>query len=110
MRTTSFSLSLVLIALAACSAKPTIAPQTATSQVLAADTPQTTVEGNTFIAPAEWKMDVRGVATILEAPEGGSRIALVDVRAADADAAVAAARAADPAPGAPERITRRQSV
>jgi CubicO group peptidase (beta-lactamase class C family) len=34
---------------------------------------------------------VRGPATVLEAPEGGSFIALVDVRAKDADAAVAAA-------------------
>jgi CubicO group peptidase (beta-lactamase class C family) len=63
-------------------------------EVLAADTPRTTVEGNTFVAPAGWSIAVRGPATILEAPEGGSRIALVDVRAANADAAVAAAWAA----------------
>jgi len=37
---------------------------------------------------------VRGPATILEPPEGGSHIALVDVRAPDAGAAVAAAWAA----------------
>jgi CubicO group peptidase (beta-lactamase class C family) len=52
------------------------------------------VEGATFIAPAGWSIAVRGPATILEAPEGDSRIALVDVRAADADGAVAAAWAA----------------
>jgi CubicO group peptidase (beta-lactamase class C family) len=58
---------------------------------LAADTPKTTVLGNTFIAPAEWTVSVKGPATILEAPEGGSWIALVDVTAADSDAALAAA-------------------
>jgi CubicO group peptidase (beta-lactamase class C family) len=65
---------------------PTAAPER-----LAADTPTTTVLGNTFIAPAEWTVTVRGPATILEPPEGGSWIAFVDVTAADADAAVAAA-------------------
>ena len=61
---------------------------------LAADAPQTTVEGNTFIAPAGWTVTVRGLATVLEPPEGDSHIALIDVRAADGDAAVAAAWAA----------------
>ena len=65
---------------------------------LAADTPAKTVEGNTFVAPAGWSLSVRGPATILEAPEGDSRIALVDVRARDADAAVRAAWAAYGAP------------
>jgi CubicO group peptidase (beta-lactamase class C family) len=58
---------------------------------LAADTPMETVEGATFIAPAGWTITVRGPATILETPEGDSRIALVDVRAPDADSAVALA-------------------
>jgi len=64
---------------------------------IAADTPRTTVAGNTFVAPAGWSLVVRGPATILEAPEGGSFIALVDVAVTDAaaaDAAVAAAWAA----------------
>ncbi len=65
---------------------------------LAADTPAKTVEGNTFVAPAGWSLSVRGPATILEAPERDSRIALVDVRAKDADAAVRAAWAAYGAP------------
>ena len=55
------------------------------------DTPSTTVAGNTFIAPAGWSLTVRGPATVLEPPEGGSAIALVDVRAPSADSAVAAA-------------------
>lgn len=61
---------------------------------LTADTPQTTVAGNTFIAPAGWRVVVSGPATILEPPEAGSRIAIVDVEAKDADAAVALAWAA----------------
>ncbi len=66
----------------------------AVPEVLAADTPRTTAKGATFIAPAGWSIVVRGPATILEAPEPGSRIALVDVEAKDADEAVAAAWAA----------------
>jgi CubicO group peptidase (beta-lactamase class C family) len=61
---------------------------------LNADLPSTTVAGNTFIAPAGWVLTVRGAATVLEAPEGGSFVALVDVEAPDSDAAVAAAWAA----------------
>lgn len=61
---------------------------------LAADTPMETVEGATFIAPDDWTVSVRGPATILAAPEGDSRIALVDVRAPEADSAVALAWAA----------------
>jgi CubicO group peptidase (beta-lactamase class C family) len=64
------------------------------AQPLAADTPQTTARGNTFIAPAGWTVRRSGEATIVAAPEGDSWIALVDVEAEDADAAVAAAWAA----------------
>lgn len=64
------------------------------AETLAEDSPRTTVNGNTFVAPAGWRLETRGPATILTVPEGGSRIALVDVAAADADAAVAAAWAA----------------
>jgi CubicO group peptidase (beta-lactamase class C family) len=73
---------------------------------MTADTPRTTVLGNSFIAPAGWSVSVRGPATILAAPEEDSRIALVDVRAADADAAVAAAWAAyDPDAKWPLKVT-----
>ncbi|HET8538817.1 MAG TPA: serine hydrolase domain-containing protein [Anaeromyxobacter sp.] len=78
----------------AAEAAPAAPPSAAPPERLAADTPRTTVEGNAFVAPAAWSISVRGPATILEAPEGGSRLALVDVRADDADAAVAAAWAA----------------
>jgi len=76
---------------------PTVSPgptQAAVGEKLAADTPKTTVAGNTFIAPVGWTITVKGPATLLEAPEAGSRIALVDVQAKDADAAVALAWAA----------------
>ena len=66
-------------------------PLAAQSEVMTADTPKTTVAGNTFIAPAGWQVSVRGNATILAAPEGGSHVALIDVKAKDADSAVAAA-------------------
>jgi len=61
---------------------------------LDADTPATTARGNPFVAPAEWTIGVAGDLTLLTAPEGDSRIVLVDVpesAAPDADAAVAAA-------------------
>jgi CubicO group peptidase (beta-lactamase class C family) len=64
------------------------------SKRLTADTPTTTVLGNTFIAPAGWNISVRGPATILEAPEGDSWIVLVDVHAKGGDAALKAGWAA----------------
>ena len=88
----------VLIFLASLTLQSTSAapqqPPAAKGEVLAADTARTTVEGNKFVAPAGWRIEVRGPATILTAPEGASHIALVDVKAKDADAAVAAAWAA----------------
>ncbi len=80
-------LSLVVGRLFAQVAAPAPAP-------LAADTPSSTVLGNTFIAPAGWTVSVRGPATVLAPPEGDSWIVLVDVDAKDADAAMAAAWAA----------------
>src|SRR5262245_41295832 len=64
---------------------------------ITAGSPKTSVAGNTCVAPAEWSLVVRGPATILESPEGGSFIALIDVPvkdAATAEAALAAAWAA----------------
>ena len=58
---------------------------------LSADTPKTTVLGNAFIAPKDWSIRVKGPATILEAPEGDSWVALVDVEAKTQDEALAAA-------------------
>jgi len=72
-----------------------LAQAAAAAAPLAADTPSTTTAGNRFLAPQGWKLSQRGPATLLEAPEGGSLVVLMDVAdAADADAAVAAAWAA----------------
>src|SRR5437764_1326892 len=72
-----------------------LAAQTSsTPEHLTADTPKQTVAGASFIAPADWTFSVHGPATILTAPEGDSRIALVDVRAPTAVSAVALAWAA----------------
>ncbi len=74
--------------LAACLVQISLDAQIAQGAPLAADTPSTTATGNTFIAPADWSLRVDGAATIIEAPEGDSRIALIDVSASDADSAV----------------------
>ncbi|MBC7977590.1 MAG: beta-lactamase family protein [Myxococcales bacterium] len=60
----------------------------AKKEVMAADTPRTTVTGNGFVVPAGWAVRVSGPATIVEGPEADSWIALVDVKAKDAEAAV----------------------
>ena len=61
------------------------------SERLTTDTPKTTVLGNAFIAPRDWSIRVKGSASILEAPEGDSWIALVDVQAKGPEEALAAA-------------------
>jgi CubicO group peptidase (beta-lactamase class C family) len=76
----------------------------APKEQLKADTPKTTVLGNPFIAPAGWSVAVRGPATIVEAPEGDSRIVMVDVQAKDADAALAAGWAAYQKPKWPMQV------
>lgn len=98
------SLPLVCALLLVCASAPlaksaslqtSMIPSAATDEILAADTPRTTVDGNGFIAPAGWSIRTDGAAIILTVPEGGSHIALFDVGTAkDADAAVAAAWAA----------------
>jgi CubicO group peptidase (beta-lactamase class C family) len=92
MSNRTYSLFLAFFVVFGCSSRP--APESVHVETLTADTLKATVEGNTFIAPAGWNFTVRGTATILQAPEGDSRIALVDVHAKDGDAAVAAGWAA----------------
>jgi CubicO group peptidase (beta-lactamase class C family) len=72
------------------------APKSAASEPerLAADTPRATAAGNTFVAPGGWTILQKDKATILEAPEGGSYVAIFDVTAPDPEAALAAAWAA----------------
>ena len=73
-------------------ATPAPAPAATPAEKLTADTPKTTVAGNTFIAPVEWSLRVRGTGTMLEAPEGGSVVAIYDLATAN-DAADAVAQA-----------------
>src|SRR5215470_14983804 len=73
---------------------PVPAAVPAPKEHMAGDTPRTTTEGSRFIAPADWDLVVRGSATIVSPPEDGNAIALVDVHAPDADAAVKLAWAA----------------
>jgi CubicO group peptidase (beta-lactamase class C family) len=88
-------LSLVL-AVILCSAVVAQAPHAPgvsarASEHLSADTPKTTVLGNAFLAPKDWSIRVQGPATIVQAPEGNSWIALVDVQARGPKEALAAA-------------------
>lgn len=55
-----------------------------------ADTPKTTRDGSKFVAPGGWSIFTNGNAVVLT-PEGDSKVALVDVAAKDADAAVKSA-------------------
>jgi len=82
------------VALASCTAPVRDAPPALDGGVslapstLTADTPGATNRGNTFIAPRGWTLRRTGDLIVVEAPEAGSRIAIVDVQAADAQAAV----------------------
>jgi CubicO group peptidase (beta-lactamase class C family) len=58
---------------------------------LVTDSPRTTSGGTTFVAPGGWSIASRDNVVVLDPPEAGSHIVLVDVTATDADAAVAAA-------------------
>ncbi|HEX3235988.1 MAG TPA: serine hydrolase domain-containing protein [Gemmatimonadales bacterium] len=78
-----------LAATAAAQSSPAGAPSN--PERMSRDTPRTTTEGNTFVAPTGWTVVVRGSATVLQTPEDGSAIALVDVHAPSADSAVALA-------------------
>ena len=75
-------------------ATPATQSPAATAEVLTADTPRTTTAGNSFMAPAGWRVEVRGQTTLLTPPEGDSHIALIDLKANDAESAVKAAWAA----------------
>ena len=80
-------------ALLACA--PAVAwAQTAASAATAesaAGTPGKTPSGHGYIVPPDWTQARRGHAVVLQAPEGGSWIALVEVDAGRADDAVAQA-------------------
>ena len=79
---------------AAAPAAPAAAPADgakATPERLSADTPRATPGGATFTVPAGWSIATGGSLAVLETPEPDSHVAIVDVRAPDAAAAVTAA-------------------
>jgi hypothetical protein len=61
------------------------------AETLSKDSPRQTPAGTRFVAPAGWTILIRPPAVILEPPEAGSHIVLVDVKGTDASAMVAAA-------------------
>jgi CubicO group peptidase (beta-lactamase class C family) len=65
------------------------APQS--SERLTAESKRATAAGATYTAPAGWTIRAGPSMVVLDAPEGDSHLAIVDVRAADANAAVLAA-------------------
>src|SRR5437667_1951468 len=71
--------------------QPTTPAQTPASGRMSADTAIATPGGATFTAPGGWSVATREASVVLETPEPDSHVAIVDVQAADADAAVAAA-------------------
>jgi CubicO group peptidase (beta-lactamase class C family) len=86
-------------------ASPTFA-----AEPLSADTPLATGGGATFTAPMGWRVTSDASKTILDPPEDDSHLVLLDVQAADADAAVAAGWASyHPDAKRPLRISTPQS-
>ncbi len=63
----------------------------ATPQVVTADSPRTTPVGNTFTVPVGWSIASDTSSVLLQTPEPDTHIAIFDVHAADADAAIASA-------------------
>jgi len=87
---------LSLFVLSACTRAATGAPadpvatKAPVREQLASDTPRTTPDGATFVAPGGWWLETRTNAIILT-PESDSRIAVVDVHVKDSDLAVKSA-------------------
>ena len=84
-------LSVLVTAATAQTPQPPAAPLNSAPRQLASDTPHTTAGGATFTAPKDWSMTVNGSTVVLMAPDGDSRIGIVDSSAAEPDAAVAGA-------------------
>ena len=90
-RLSVLALSLVLALPLSAADAPVQAPA---RELAAADSPRTTAAGATFTVPAGWTIATQGGLVVLDPPEGDSHLAIVDVEAKDAEAAVAAAWAA----------------
>lgn len=78
---------------------------------VAADTPHTTPAGHTFTVPSGWAVRTAGRMVVVEPPEPDSRVAILDVQAKDAEAALAAAwKEFDPAFERPVRLRLPQAA
>jgi hypothetical protein len=67
------------------------APARSAPERVAADSQRATPGGATFTVPAGWSIDAGASSAILETPEQDTHVAVVDVHASDAAAAVSAA-------------------
>ncbi len=85
--------SFIALALLLAIAGPAVSQEPAQSatETLAKDSPRATPAGATFTVPAGWTMTTRGSMVVLDPPEPDSHVVIVDVKAKDAEAAVAAA-------------------
>ena len=84
-------IGILAAALSFCLAVAAIGQPAASSiELISADTPVRTASGATFTAPSGWRVTSTASKKVLEPPEADSHLALVDVRAANAAAAVAA--------------------
>src|SRR5690349_15984552 len=77
-----FGLTVAMLFLAASS----LAAQAPAEKETASATPA----GTTFTVPAGWKSTSRGPVTVIDPPEPDTHVAILDVTAKDADAAMAA--------------------
>lgn len=94
LKVVSLAMAMTAVAAAGCTAKtpPADAPQAASAAPATGDQPAATPRGTTFLLPEGWTRRTEGNAVLVSPPEGdGSRVAIVDATAADADAAVAEA-------------------
>lgn len=73
---------------------PPAAASKVSPETLPRDTPRTTAGGASFTAPKDWSIAVDGAVVVLLAPDGDTRIAIVESSATDPDGAVSAAWAA----------------
>jgi CubicO group peptidase (beta-lactamase class C family) len=91
-----FLVSVALVGLATAQTPPVSASQATASskpaaEKLASDSARTTAGGATFTAPKDWSITVDGSVVVLLAPDGDSRIGIVEPSATEPDAAVTAA-------------------
>jgi CubicO group peptidase (beta-lactamase class C family) len=85
--------SVIALALVLAVAGPALGqePAPAATEKVEKDSPRATAAGATFTVPAGWTITTKGPVVVLTPPETDSHVAVVDVKAKDAEAAVAAA-------------------